>query len=145
VAEFVAHPPFLRHLAAVRICVGLSSELELDTGRLGGNLLGTSLLGLLPDASPLVVTECQALASLLSLAPYILLGGHRTQISLFHPGPILFNPIQPHSLSIRPTFGPNDGFDLTALAPSPVFKLLVGRLVVAEDACLELHLSGDGI
>ena len=78
VAELVALAPLLGHLAAVGICITLSGELELDAGGLVRNFLGTSLLGLLPDASPLGVTERQALTTCLSFAPGILPGGHRT-------------------------------------------------------------------
>ena len=78
VAELVALPPLLGHLAAVIVCITLSGELELDTLAFAVKFFRSLLLGLLPDASPLGVTERQALTTCLSFAPGILPGGHRT-------------------------------------------------------------------
>ena len=77
-AELVALPTLLGHLAAVGVCITLSGELELDTLAFAVKFFRSLLLGLLPDASPLGVTERQALTTCLSFAPGILPGGHRT-------------------------------------------------------------------
>ena len=145
VAELKVPPFFFGHLAAVIIGIALTGELELNALAFVAKLLRPTLLSLFLDPSPLSVAKGHTLATLLCFAPGILPGGHRTKIPFFHPRPILLNPIQPHSLSICPALGKNQGFDLTTFAPPPIFQLLVGCLVVAVNASLELHLSGDRI